>query len=970
VWGGIVIGRMRAAFGLERVARRFYERLRSERDAFMLFVQGIPADRLRRWYVSVTLNRLMCVYFIQKKKFLDGDPDYLRTKLAQSQQRGADCYYREFLCPLFFEGLAMREAERCPEIKRLLGCVPYLSGGIFACHPLEERYRQSIQIADVAFEQLFAFFDAYRWNLDDGRMRGDEPTFMPQSVCADDEVTTDVLGYILEKYINQKQMGAYYTQEDITGYISTYTVLPYLLDRVRQYCQMAFEGEHSVWQLLQADPDRYIYPAVRHGAALSLPPTIALGLDTSRLGLLERRGAWNEPAPEDYALPTETWREVMARRQHCEQVRRKLASGEVRSTSDLVTYNLDIQQFVQDMVEGSTGPELASSFWRVLEESRILDPTVGSGAFLLAALNVLEPLYEACLDRMQSLVEEVDRCGAKHHPPELANFRQTLADAARYPSRRYYILKMIIVQNLYGVDIMEEAVEICKLRLLLRLVAQVERVEDIEPLPDIDFNLRVGNTLVGFSSLEQLQHALTTGSMDLMTMPMVEITAQVKRIREHAEIADHAREQFQLQQLGKSVRTPAGKAALQARLDVLNQGLHRVLARTYGVDPDGPSYGPWLESHKPFHWLADFYGIMAAGGFDVIIGNPPYVEYSRIRESYQVHGFATVDAGNLYAFVIEMCYRIIRPKGLLGMIVQLPMVCTDRMKPLREVCLAQSERIWFASFDDRPARLFDGLQHIRASVFISRVGGISEGQVFSSQYQRWYKEERPVLFDLLQFENAQAYVTDGAIPKIGDAIARSVLRRLRTFDPFGGSLREVGDEFYFHNAPQYWVRAMDFVPYFWNERGGEQMSTQVKRLCLPDSDSASAAVAVFNSSLFYWWFIIHSDGRHLNMREIEAFPIGLATMSSATKGYLEGLVRRLMEDLRKNARRKEAHYKTTGRVAYDEFYPKLSKPIIDEIDRVLAQHCGFTEEELDFIINYDIKYRMGDALGGEGKDGT
>ncbi len=40
-------------------------------------------------------------------------------------------------------------------------------------------------------------------------------------------------------------------------------------------------------------------------------------------------------------------------------------------------------------------------------------------------------------------------------------------------------------------------------------------------------------------------------------------------------------------------------------------------------------------------------------------------------------------------------------------------------------------------------------------------------------------------------------------------------------------------------------------------------------------------------------------------------------------------------------------------------YPKASKPIIDEIDCVLARHYGFTEEELDFIINYDIKYRMG-----------
>jgi hypothetical protein len=50
-------------------------------------------------------------------------------------------------------------------------------------------------------------------------------------------------------------------------------------------------------------------------------------------------------------------------------------------------------------------------------------------------------------------------------------------------------------------------------------------------------------------------------------------------------------------------------------------------------------------------------------------------------------------------------------------------------------------------------------------------------------------------------------------------------------------------------------------------------------------------------------------------------------------------------------------------VVYDEYYPKRSKSIIDEIDKVLAKHYGFTEEELDFIINYDIKYRMGDELG-------
>lgn len=69
-----------------------------------------------------------------------------------------------------------------------------------------------------------------------------------------------------------------------------------------------------------------------------------------------------------------------------------------------------------------------------------------------------------------------------------------------------------------------------------------------------------------------------------------------------------------------------------------------------------------------------------------------------------------------------------------------------------------------------------------------------------------------------------------------------------------------------------------------------------------------------------------------------------------------------MEDFISNKNRKEAYYKTTGKVIYDEYFPAKSKPIIDEIDKVLAKHYGFTDEELDFIINYDIKYRMGDEL--------
>ena len=91
---------------------------------------------------------------------------------------------------------------------------------------------------------------------------------------------------------------------------------------------------------------------------------------------------------------------------------------------------------------------------------------------------------------------------AKKHPRYREEFEKILNQAARHPNENYFIFKSIIVHNLYGVDIMEEAVEICKLRLFLKLAAQLEPGQEIEPLPDIDFNIRAGNTLVGYASHE------------------------------------------------------------------------------------------------------------------------------------------------------------------------------------------------------------------------------------------------------------------------------------------------------------------------------------------------------------------------------------------------------------------------------------------------------------------------------------
>jgi hypothetical protein len=303
----------RAAFDIERVTKAFYRDFDTHRKAFLKFIDGITEVADREWYASVMLNRLMFVYFIQRKGFLDGDAEYLRHRLERCQkEHGKDkfyTFYRYFLLRLFHEGFGKRRQERAPDLERLIGNIPYLNGGLFDVHELErpERYGQDIQIDDRAFERVFDYFDQCQWHLDERPLR------------EDNEINPDVLGYIFEKYINQKQMGAYYTKEDITEYISKSTVIPFLFDAARAKCKVAFEesaaGPSPVWDLLRENPDRYIYAAVRHGVAKKLPAEIAIGLDTTQPNLIERRQAWNKPAPAEFALPTEIWREVVARRQ-------------------------------------------------------------------------------------------------------------------------------------------------------------------------------------------------------------------------------------------------------------------------------------------------------------------------------------------------------------------------------------------------------------------------------------------------------------------------------------------------------------------------------------------------------------------------------------------------------------------------------------------------------------------------------
>jgi hypothetical protein len=124
---------------------------------------------------------------------------------------------------------------------------------LFDEHELEKPHPK-IDIDDKAFERIFDFFDQYEWHLD------------TRITASGKDINPDVIGYIFEKYINDRaNMGAYYTKEDITDYISKNCILPYLFDETKRNYAKAFNADAELWQMVKQSGDEYIYDAVKKG---------------------------------------------------------------------------------------------------------------------------------------------------------------------------------------------------------------------------------------------------------------------------------------------------------------------------------------------------------------------------------------------------------------------------------------------------------------------------------------------------------------------------------------------------------------------------------------------------------------------------------------------------------------------------------------------------------------------------------
>lgn len=759
--------KIRGQFESSKVTSDFFKKFRAKHELLTSQIVGIEDRSEASSYSTLILNRLMFIYFLQKKEFLNGDPNYLKTCLSKVRElRGEDkfySFYKDYLLELFFNKLDNPSGEiEDPAIHEIAGDIPYVNGGVFSRSPAEEKFE--IEIPDSAFEEIFSFFDSYTWHLDT------RPTGTAN------EINPEVIGYIFEQYINftskgKKEDGAYYTSHDVTGYMVSQSLVPRILDEV-----LGLGIDQTA--LLKENPEAYIFETLKHG----WDPV----LETWKSAEVELINCWeSDPVNWDLldakdtdpelCLPDETWVEMFFRREKTDILRSDLRD-QVSDISSLLVGNLNAQLLLEDSISQISEIKTLEKLWHRVSDLSVLDPTCGSGAFLFAALEILESVYAKILDR----IEEVD--------PDCPLAK----DGRSHSNRRYFLRKHAALRNLYGTDIMAEAIETAKLRVFLALASCLETKEQLEPLPDLDFNLKVGNLVVGFKDSDDVSRVANEKLLVFNAIDDLQ-----PRLRAVEELQD----QFIYNSENSKNSQNSLKDQIREQLESLRSD-----ATLYYADCLDKQLGDverWSNEIKPFHWIIEFPKVIRKGGFDVIVGNPPYISRKAFGSGVaDVVGFRTKGFADFYEVCFERALQLLADTGRLSFIVMLSISFSKDFSEIRKIISERQSFEAWSTYAHRPDGLFTGPGVKNTIVTL----GPGRAQTVATQHNVFTKQSRKWLFEGLDFYSIDR---SGSASPLRGGIANGALTSIvSNVKPLGTG----GDEISLSPTALYWFPVLPFVP--------------------------------------------------------------------------------------------------------------------------------------------------------------
>ena len=535
---------------------------------------------------------------------------------------------------------------------------------------------------------------------------------------------------------------------------------------------------------------------------------------------------------------------------------------------------------------------------QLLKDVKICDPAIGSGAF---PMGLLKELF-LCRTALEGI--------SQHQAAE--------------------IKKHIIQQNVYGVDIERGAVDIARLRFWLSLIVDEETPQ---ALPNLDFKIMQGNSLleqykgVDLSTMTE-KKADDTGMLTFFD-DMIDVYRKELRdmLVQYFDCTDHKEKQ-----------------SLRIRIidNVKQQLLEQHIKVDFGdLDLSG--------NDQFFLWHTWFHDVFSKGGFDIVIGNPPYgakttneekTAFKKIYESAKTIKGIQKGSTDTFSIFIDLGYKSIKTGGVSMFIVPLSVTASDSMSGLHKLLVDNCDDVYISSYGDRPKRIFESAEQ-QVSIIGFRKTGTKCINLMSTPINKRYSDESLwVLLDNLKFINALDYVRNGRIPKIGDKIEKEILSKLsKTKTGLGSLYVDKGGCVYYRKAGGRYYKVILKEPTYSAAEGN---------IIVPQK-YVDLVGASLSSTLFYWFWLIHSDWHNLRTSELAMFPIPYESYTDKELDDIKKLYESYLSDLNNKSKVLSSGLKC--------FYARKSKALIDKIDRYIGKKYGLNNAEIEYIINYDIRYR-------------
>lgn len=581
----------------------------------------------------------------------------------------------------------------------------------------------------------------------------------------------------------------------------------------------------------------------------------------------------------------------------------------------------------------------------IIDSLKICDPAVGSGHFLVSVLNYIVALKsELGLLPVRNKVEIqndslviYEQDGETQFEYKRNNQESLAIQKAIFDEKR-----KIIENCLFGVDINPNSVQICCLRLWIELLKNtyyIGNTDEMQILPNIDINIKCGNSLVSAYEVKVGHCALE--SLDGRT-------AEAKSIKEYKNlVAEYKNTESKISKsdLKEQIKTIKNKIFPTRQLSLFEQNNNK------GV------YQNSMEWMIEFPELLDENGVF--NGFDLIIGNPPYgvslsdEEKKYFKDSYKsAKSIPHVQKGSLdtYTLFIERGLQFTKQNANLFYIVPMSITSSDACVPIQDLMETTCNKIKISSYSNRPTQIFDsaGLRVSILELYGTQTNNEKCNFIETTKLQRKRKTDNPdEMLKQLKFINSNQYKLKGRYAKISEDIDLKILEKLFSNKPLEAYCNESGKPVFYRTTGGRYFNVIT------NRSTGSTQETPI----FLDEKLYSSIGCILSSTLFWYFLQIYTDGLHIKDYEIKNFPIPNLTDDDIKK--LEQIYEQYLEDIDKNAITHEA--KSYNVATFKEYKIVKSFKYVQQIDDIVCKLYGLTDEETNYIKNYEIEYRLRDT---------